>query len=311
MKTYCFGIDVGGTSVKCGLFHTDGTLVEKWEIPTRTENNGQNILPDVAETINAKLAEKNIDKADVEGVGIGIPGPINSKGEAACAVNLYWGFTPVAQILGDLTGLKAQAGNDANVAALGEAWKGAAAGAQNIIMITLGTGVGGGIIINGKILAGSHGAGGEIGHALVVRGEEEKCNCGNHGCLEQYASATGIVRVAGRVLAASEDDSTLRELQNITAKDVLDAFKAGDAVAVRIMEYVGDLLGGAIAGFTTVVDPEAIVIGGGVSKAGQPLIDCIEKYYQRYAFSSCKETPIVLATLGNDAGIYGAAKMVL
>ena len=311
MKTYCFGIDVGGTSVKCGLFHTDGTLVEKWEIPTRTENNGQNILPDVAETINAKLAEKNIDKADVEGVGIGIPGPINSRGEAACAVNLYWGFTPVAQILGDLTGLKAQAGNDANVAALGEAWKGAAAGAQNIIMITLGTGVGGGIIINGKILAGSHGAGGEIGHALVVRGEEEKCNCGNHGCLEQYASATGIVRVAGRVLAASEDDSTLRELQNITAKDVLDAFKAGDAVAVRIMEYVGDLLGGAIAGFTTVVDPEAIVIGGGVSKEGQPLIDCIEKYYQRYAFSSCKETPIVLATLGNDAGIYGAAKMVL
>ena len=311
MKTYCFGIDVGGTSVKCGLFHTDGTLVEKWEIPTRTENNGQNILPDVAETINAKLAEKNIDKADVEGVGIGIPGPINSRGEAACAVNLYWGFTPVAQILGDLTGLKAQAGNDANVAALGEAWKGAAAGAQNIIMITLGTGVGGGIIINGKILAGSHGAGGEIGHALVVRGEEEKCNCGNHGCLEQYASATGIVRVAGRVLAASEDDSTLRELQNITAKDVLDAFKAGDAVAVRIMEYVGDLLGGAIAGFTTVVDPEAIVIGGGVSKAGQPLIDCIEKYYQRYAFSSCKETPIVLATLGNDAVIYGAAKMVL
>ena len=311
MKTYCFGIDVGGTSVKCGLFHTDGTLVEKWEIPTRTENNGQNILPDVAETINAKLAEKNIDKADVEGVGIGIPGPINSRGEAACAVNLYWGFTPVAKILGDLTGLKAQAGNDANVAALGEAWKGAAAGAQNIIMITLGTGVGGGIIINGKILAGSHGAGGEIGHALVVRGEEEKCNCGNHGCLEQYASATGIVRVAGRVLAASEDDSTLRELQNITAKDVLDAFKAGDAVAVRIMEYVGDLLGGAIAGFTTVVDPEAIVIGGGVSKAGQPLIDCIEKYYQRYAFSSCKETPIVLATLGNDAGIYGAAKMVL
>lgn len=311
MKTYCFGIDVGGTSVKCGLFHTDGTLVEKWEIPTRTENNGQNILPDVAETINAKLAEKNIDKADVEGVGIGIPGPINSRGEAACAVNLYWGFTPVAQILGDLTGLKAQAGNDANVATLGEAWKGAAAGAQNIIMITLGTGVGGGIIINGKILAGSHGAGGEIGHALVVRGEEEKCNCGNHGCLEQYASATGIVRVAGRVLAASEDDSTLRELQNITAKDVLDAFKAGDAVAVRIMEYVGDLLGGAIAGFTTVVDPEAIVIGGGVSKAGQPLIDCIEKYYQRYAFSSCKETPIVLATLGNDAGIYGAAKMVL
>ena len=276
MGSYCFGIDVGGTTVKCGLFQTDGNLVDKWEIPTRTENKGENILPDVAKAIQEKMAEKGIEKADVEGVGIGIPGPINSKGEAACAVNLYWGFTPVAQILHDLTGLKACAGNDANVAALGEAWKGAAAGSDNVIMVTLGTGVG-----------------------------------GNHGCLEQYASATGIVRVAGRMLAASEEDSTLRGLQNITAKDVLDAFKEGDALAVRTMEYVGDLLGGALAGFAAVVDPEAIVIGGGVSKAGQPLIDCIQKYYMKYAFPSCKDTQIVLATLGNDAGICGAAKMVL
>lgn len=311
MSSYCFGIDVGGTTVKCGLFQTDGTLVDKWEIPTRTEDKGKNILPDVAEAINRKIAEKGIDKKDVEGVGIGIPGPINSKGEAACAVNLYWGFTPVAQILHDLTGLKAKAGNDANVAALGEAWEGAAAGAQNVILVTLGTGVGGGIIIDGKIVAGAHGAGGEIGHAMVVRGEEEKCNCGNNGCLEQYTSATGIVRVAGRMLAQTDEESTLRSLQNITAKDVLDAFKAGDAVAVRIMEYVGDILGGALASFATVADPEAIVIGGGVSKAGQPLIDCIQKYYKKYAFSSCKETPIVLASLGNDAGIYGSAKMVL
>ena len=167
MGSYCFGIDVGGTTVKCGLFQTDGTLVDKWEIPTRTENKGENILPDVANAINLKLEEKKIDKADVEGVGIGIPGPINSKGEAACAVNLYWGFTPVAQILHDLTGLKAKAGNDANVAALGETWKGAAAGAQNVILVTLGTGVGGGIIIDGKIVAGAHGAGGEIGHVTV------------------------------------------------------------------------------------------------------------------------------------------------
>lgn len=183
MGSYCFGIDVGGTTVKCGLFQTDGTLVDKWEVPTRTENKGENILPDVANAINLKLEEKKIDKADVEGVGIGIPGPINSKGEAACAVNLYWGFTPVAQILHDLTGLKAKAGNDANVAALGEAWKGAAAGAQNVILVTLGTGVGGGIIIGGKIVAGAHGAGGEIGHVTVVQDEKEACNCGNKGCL--------------------------------------------------------------------------------------------------------------------------------
>ena len=311
MSSYCFGIDVGGTSVKCGLFKTDGMLVEKWEIPTRRENNGDKILPDVGDTINNKIKERNLDKKDIAGVGIGIPGPVNGKGEVERAVNLYWGFKAVSKEIEEYTGLPAKAGNDANVAALGEAWKGAAAGAQNVILVTLGTGVGGGIIVDGKIVAGEHGAGGEIGHAMVLRGEKEKCNCGNHGCLEQYASATGIVRVARRKLAETDEDSVLRSLSNITAKDVLDAFKAGDKVAIDIMEYVGDLLGGALSGFAAVVDPEAIVIGGGVSKAGQPLIDCIQKHYIRHAFPSCKETPIKFATLGNDAGIYGAAKMVL
>ena len=311
MSKYCFGIDVGGTSVKCGLFQTDGTLADKWEIPTRTENQGENILPDVAEAIRNKMQERGIDKADVAGVGIGIPGPINTKGEAACAVNLYWGFKPVAKELSELTGLPAKAGNDANVAALGEAWKGAAAGAQNVVMATLGTGVGGGIIVGGKIVAGHHGAGGEIGHANIDHSENEKCNCGNSGCLEQYASATGIVRVARQILESSSETSILRGIEKLTAKDVLDAFKAGDVLAGKIMEQVGDKLGGALAFIAAVVDPEAIVIGGGVSKAGQPLIDCIQKYYRQYAFSLCKDTPMVIASLGNDAGIYGAAKMVL
>lgn len=311
MSKYCFGIDVGGTSVKCGLFQTDGTLADKWEIPTRTENQGENILPDVAEAIRNKMQERGIDKADVAGVGIGIPGPINTKGEAACAVNLYWGFKPVAKELSELTGLPAKAGNDANVAALGEAWKGAAAGAQNVVMATLGTGVGGGIIVDGKIVAGHHGAGGEIGHANINHSETEKCNCGNSGCLEQYTSATGIVRVARKVLESCSEESSLRGIEKLTAKDVLDAFKAGDALAGKIMEQVGEKLGGALAFIAAVVDPEAIVIGGGVSKAGQPLIDCIQKYYREYAFSLCKDTPMVIASLGNDAGIYGAAKMVL
>lgn len=311
MSKYCFGIDVGGTSVKCGLFQTDGTLADKWEIPTRTENQGENILPDVAEAIRNKMQERGIDKADVAGVGIGIPGPINTKGEAACAVNLYWGFKPVAKELSELTGLPAKAGNDANVAALGEAWKGAAAGAQNVVMATLGTGVGGGIIVDGKIVAGHHGAGGEIGHANIDHSETEKCNCGNSGCLEQYTSATGIVRVARKVLESCSEQSSLRGIEKLTAKDVLDAFKAGDALAGKIMEQVGEKLGGALAFIAAVVDPEAIVIGGGVSKAGQPLIDCIQKYYRQYAFSLCKDTPMVIASLGNDAGIYGAAKMVL
>ncbi len=308
---YCFGIDVGGTSIKCGLFQTDGVLIEKWEIPTRTENKGEAILPDVAKSIRDKMEEREINTGNVEGVGIGIPGPINENGEAACAVNLYWGFKAVAKELSDLTGLLAKAGNDANVAALGEAWKGAAEGAKNMVMVTLGTGVGGGIIVNGRIVSGAHGAAGEVGHANMNHAETESCNCGNCGCLEQVASATGIVRVAKKELEASEDESMLRALDKVTAKDVLDAYKAGDAAAVRIMDKVGDQLGGALAIFSCVIDPETIVVGGGVSKAGQPLIDCIRKYYRKYAFPLCKDTPIVLAKLGNDAGIYGAARMVL
>ena len=292
MGTYCFGIDVGGTTVKCGLFRTDGTLVEKWEIPTRKENNGDQILPDVAAAVNAKIEEKGISKDDVEGVGIGVPGPVNSKGEVDRAVNLYWGYKNVAGEMEELTGLHAKAGNDANVAALGEAWKGAAAGSSDVIMVTLGTGVGGGIIVDGKIVT-------------------ESCNCGNRGCLEQFASATGIVRMAKKELAASEEKSVLRDMENISAKAVLDAFKENDPVAVATMEKVGEQLGGALAIISCVTDPETIVIGGGVSKAGQPLVDCIQKYYRKYAFASCKDTQIVIATLGNDAGIYGAAKMVL
>lgn len=311
MSKYCFGIDVGGTTVKCGLFRTDGTLEDKWEIVTRTEDSGSKILPDIAKTIEEKMASKNIKKEEVDGVGIGVPGPVNDKGDVLCAVNLYWGYKELSRELQELTGLPAKAGNDANVAALGEAWKGAAAGAKNVILVTLGTGVGGGIIVDGKIVSGHHGAGGEIGHACVVHGEEEACNCGNRGCLEQYASATGIVRMAKKELESSRDDSKLRSEKEISAKAVLDAYKEGDALAIRVMDKVGDILGGALAIFAAVTDPEAIVIGGGVSKAGQPLIDCISKHYKKYAFSACKDTPIIIASLGNDAGIYGAARMVI
>mgnify|MGYP000123936275 FL=1 len=311
MGLYCFGIDVGGTTVKCGLFKTDGVLVEKWEIPTRTENNGSEIVPDVAKTIEEKLAEKNISKEEVDGIGIGVPGPVNAEGDVIAAVNLFWGYKKLSKELNELTGLTVKVGNDANVAALGEAWKGAAAGAKNVILVTLGTGVGGGIIVDGKIVAGHHGAGGEIGHANVMHDETETCNCGNKGCLEQYTSATGIVRLAKQELASSEAPSVLREEKELSAKAVLDGYKSGDALSVRVMDKVGEILGGALAMFTAVVDPETIVIGGGVSKAGQPLVDCIASHYKKYAFSACRETPIVIANLGNDAGIYGAAKMVL
>lgn len=275
MGLYCFGIDVGGTTVKCGLFKTDGVLVEKWEIPTRTENNGSEIVPDVAKTIEEKLAEKNISKEEVDGIGIGVPGPVNAEGDVIAAVNLFWGYKKLSKELNELTGLTVKVGNDANVAALGEAWKGAAAGAKNVILVTLGTGVGGGIIVDGKIVAGHHGAGGEIGHANVMHDETETCNCGNKGCLEQYTSATGIVRLAKQELASSEEPSVLREEKELSAKAVLDGYKSGDALSVRVMDKVGEILGGALAMFTAVVDPETIVIGGGVSKAGQPLVDCL------------------------------------
>lgn len=311
MTAWCFGIDLGGTSVKCALFQTDGTVEEKWEIKTRVENEGKEILPDIAKTILAKMEEKKIVKEDVAGVGIGIPGPVDENGEIACAVNLHWGRKNIEKELAELTGLVVKAGNDANVAALGEMWKGGGQGSKNLILVTLGTGVGGGIIVNEKMVTGAHGAGGEIGHASVEMEEEEACNCGNKGCLEQYASATGIARLARRAMASGQEESVLRSMENVTAKDVFDAYKDGDALAAKVVDQFARYLGNALAIFSCVADPDVIVIGGGVSKAGQVLIHCVEKYFRQYAFTACKDTKIKLATLGNDAGIYGAAKLIL
>ena len=311
MKKYCFGIDVGGTTVKCGLFTVAGEVLDKWEIKTSTENNGAQILPDIAKAIEDKIAEKGIAKDEIEGVGIGVPGPVNEKGEVPCAVNLHWGFKPIEKELRELTGLNVKAGNDANVAALGELWKGGGAGSHNMIMVTLGTGVGGGIIVNDKVIAGAHGAGGEIGHAHVDDSITFPCNCGAYGCLEQIASATGIARIAREALAATDAPSVMRKEENVTAKTVFDAVKENDVIAIQVAERFGSCLGKALASFAVVADPEIIVIGGGVSKAGPVLLDYIIPTYKRYAFSGCKDTKFELAKLGNDAGIFGAAKLVL
>ena len=278
MANYVFGIDVGGTSVKCGLFQTDGTLLEKWEIPTRTENGGSEILPDIAKSVKAKMGEKGIAADDVAGVGIDVPGPVNDKGELSIAVNLNWGYKNIVKELSnELGGMAVKAANDANAAALGEMWAGGGKGSKNLVMVTLGTGVGGGIIVDGKIVAGAHGAGGEVGHACVDPEEEAVCNCGNHGCLEQMTSATGIVRLAKKYLASHDTPSSLRERgESISAKAVFDALKEGDAAAEAIVQEFSAYLGRALAVFACVVDPEVIVVGGGVSKAGQILIDGID-----------------------------------
>lgn len=311
MAKYCFGIDIGGTTVKCGLFQTDGCLCEKWEIKTRTEDSGKQILPDVAETILDKMKAYHLNGEDVMGVGVGIPGPVEFEKNVVFAVNLHWGYTEVSyKLSGMLGGIPVKVGNDANVAALGEMWKGGGEGSSSIIMVTLGTGVGGGIIVNGKIVTGAHGAAGEIGHASINPDEPVQCKCGNHGCLEQYASATGIVRVAKLVMAESTEYTQLSE-ENLSAKTIFDAYKKNDAVAAKIVEKFADRLGYALGIFTTVIDPDAIVIGGGVSKAGVPLVEAVTKAFRRYAFSSCKDTPIVIAKLDNDAGIFGAAKLAI
>lgn len=311
MAKYVFGVDVGGTTVKMGLFTVDGDLMEKWEIKTRTQDGGKNVLPDIAEAIKAKIAERKLDNGDVTGVGIGVPGPVKEDGTVLKCVNLGWGIINVEDELEALVGFPVKAGNDANVAALGEMWQGGGKGHSNVVMVTLGTGVGGGIILNGKMLFGVNGAGGEIGHICVDDEESETCGCGNKGCLEQYTSATGVVRLAHRAMDATDKPSALRSIDPVTAKDVFDQAKAGDELAGEVVDKQAKILGRSLAQIACVVDPEIFVIGGGVSKAGAILTDAVQRYFEHYAFHACRGTKFALAELGNDAGIYGAACSIL
>lgn len=310
MKKYVFGVDVGGTTVKMGYFDIEGNLIEKWEIPTRTEDKGVNIIPDIAGSILVKLAQKDIDKKEVAGVGIGVPGPVKEDGTVLVAVNLGWDKRNTNEELEDLLGIPVKTANDANVAALGEMWRGGGQGYDDVVAVTLGTGVGGGVIIGGKVIAGSNGAGGEIGHIHLEDNESEECGCKGHGCLEQYASATGVVRLAKKKLADSSKPSVLRD-DEVTAKAVWDAVKADDELAKEVANIYGEYLGKGLAAVAAVVNPQVFVIGGGVSKAGRVVIDYLEPYFDKYAFPGTKNAKFVLAKLGNDAGIYGAAKLVL
>lgn len=307
---YCFGVDIGGTTVKMGLFQNDGTLLDKWEIVTRTENQGEAILPDIALSLKNKYEEFKLASTDVVGIGVGVPAPVLGNGIVQSTANLGWGYKEVKRELEEMTGFTVTVGNDANVAALGEMWKGGGQGFSNLVMVTLGTGVGGGIIINERIHNGVHGAGGEIGHLIANDEEEDCCGCGNKGCLEQYGSATGVVRLAKKKLATCNQDTVLNA-ESVTAKDVFDAVKAGDAVAKEIAEEFGCYLGKALANIAVVLDPDIFLIGGGVSKAGEVLLDYIGRHYRERAFWSVRDVNFALATLGNDAGIYGAAKLAL
>ena len=313
MDKYCVGVDVGGTTVKLGLFQTNGRLIFKWEIPTRKEDSGKYILEDVSVAVREVLRERQIHLEQVVGVGLGVPGPVLPDGRVERCVNLGWhNVNPQSQLSGLLDNILVKSGNDANVAALGEMWQGGGMGFTDIIMVTLGTGVGGGVIIDEKIVTGKHGLGGEIGHIHIRDEETEKCNCGGIGCVEQIECAPDIASDPEISWITFYEPSSMRVFgDGITAKDVLDEAKKGDKMALEVVETVGRYLGMALAQLAMTVDPQMFVIGGGVSKAGQFLIDVITKYYNYYTPISENKAVIGLAKLGNDAGIYGAARLVL
>lgn len=309
---YAFGVDLGGTTIKFGLFSSAGELIEKWEVPTRSEDKGKHLLADIAGSVLGKMEDHGLKVADVVGVGIGVPGAVRDEGFVAPCVNLdQWGNFDVADSLSRLLGgIPVKAVNDANAAALGEMAHGGGKGYGNVVFVTLGTGVGGGVIQDGRLLCGSHGAGGEIGHIKVADGCDVACGCGKRGCLEQFASATGLVRCAHAYLDASDEPSRLREIDGLTCKDVFDAAREGDAVAIRLVDDMCRMLGKALATISCVCDPEVFVIGGGVARAGDVLMDGVRRHFATFAFPAAEQTPIVLAELGNDAGIFGAAHLV-
>ena len=308
---YGFGVDLGGTTVKIAYFDENGTMLDKWEIPTDLAEQGKNILPDIAASLLGYIKENNIPMDSLLGIGIGVPGPVSPEGVVNRCENLRWGVFNVNEALSELTGLPVRAGNDATVAALGECWKGGGQGAKDMVMATLGTGVGGGIVVNGKLLHGAHGSGAEIGHLVLNREETDVCGCGKRGCVEQYCSATGIVRLAHKALEASNEFSTLRQHNPLTCKDIFDCGKAADPLATQVLDQYYAYLGEFLANICDVIDPEAVVLGGGVSKAGQMLLDGVRPHFDRWVFHAASGARFALASLGNDAGAYGAFKLAL
>ncbi|MDE7327225.1 MAG: ROK family glucokinase [Lachnospiraceae bacterium] len=309
MKKYVFGIDIGGTTIKCGLFTKEGELLEKWEIATRREEKGAHILGDVAAAILEKCAQRDIKKEEVGGIGLGIPGPVREDGTVLKCANLGWDITPATKIMQEMTKIPVKAGNDANVAALGEMWKGGGRGYEDVIMVTLGTGVGGGVILGGRMVAGSNGAGGEIGHMIVNSEEEDTCGCGGHGHLEQYASATGIVRMAKKRLEKDDSPTKLRQYGELSAKNIFDCAKEGDGMACLLVDELGRYLALALSHVAATVDQQVFVIGGGVSRAGEILLDAVRRHYNENILFALQGKEFCLAELGNDAGIYGSARL--
>lgn len=308
MNKYRVGIDLGGTFIKYGIFDEHKKIIKKWEKPTPSlgvEATISSICNDIA----GFTKEAPIRDNKLEGVGLGLPSSITSEGIVLDAPNLGWKNVDIKQVWSCYSEIPLYVENDANVAALGEYFHGSSR-VDSMLFITLGTGVGGAVIIDGKLVRGSHGGAGELGHLPVNPMEDEYCKCGKKGCLEQYASSRGIIRVAKKTLACSDKKSVLRDKSDLSPKDIFTALHENDHVATQIMEIFGETFGRALACAAGTIDPMEIVIGGGMSGAGEVLIDYVKKYYYKYAFTPCKGTKIRLSSLGNKAGIYGAMELI-
>ena len=310
MKKYVFGADLGGTTVKLGFFRTDGELLNQWEIPTVKEEGGRQIIPDIGKSLLAFMQRENIPKDEVEGIGLDVPGAVSREGLVLTGVNIGWeGEKDAASELSAITDLPVVCANDANAAALGEQWMGSGKNTENLIMVTLGTGVGAGVIIGGRILAGAHGSAGEVGHTALFPELQEKCGCGNTGCFEQLCSAGGMMRTAAKYAPSGSIDGV--PLEKLNPKEIFTAAGKGNTLCAEIVAEYAANLGRGLAVFASILDPEVILIGGGISHAGEALLIPVREAYRKHVFYPAADTPIIRASLGNNAGIYGCARLVL
>lgn len=317
MNRKIIGIDLGGTTTKFAILTPEGEVQQKWSIDTNILEEGSLIVPNIIESINHHLDLFNMKKEDFIGIGMGTPGSVDrAKGTVIGAYNLNWKtLQPVRQQIEEGTGIKFTMDNDANVAALGERWKGAGENNPDVIFITLGTGVGGGIVADGNLLHGVAGCAGEIGH-ITVDPTGFECTCGKRGCLETVSSATGVVRVARQLAEEYAGDSALKaqldDGQEVTSKDVFEFAQADDQLALMVVDKVCFYLGLACGNLGNTLNPSSIVIGGGVSAAGEFLRSRVQKYFEEFTFPQVQEsTKIKLAELGNEAGVIGAASLAL
>lgn len=316
MAKKLLGIDLGGTTVKFGLLTLDGQVQEKWAIETNILDEGRHIVPDIIASIKHRLALYGLSTADLAGIGMGSPGAVDRVQKTVTgAFNLNWAKTQaVGSAIEQELGVPFAIDNDANVAALGERWIGAGDNKPDVVFVTLGTGVGGGIIADGNLIHGVAGAGGEIGHIIVEPHDGFACTCGNTGCLETVASATGVVRVARLLAESYEGDSAIKAAidngDQVTSKDIFVAAEAGDRFANRVVDKVAYYLGLAAANISNILNPDSVVFGGGVSAAGEFLRSRIEANFTRFAFPQVRQSTVLkIAELGNDAGIIGAASL--